>query len=225
MPGGTNASEFVNAQTGTTYTFVDADGGTLVTFSNAAAIAVTLPRAGGSGLFANGWFVDVTNKGATVVTITPTTSTINGAATFAVGPGQSVRIVSDATTSTGNYQVTNTGGNTGTGNSSLIAVSTGLTAHAGGGQASALQLVAAMNEVTTVATGADSVALPLAVAGMVVYVENAAGANSMQVFGAGTDTINAVATGTGVAQAAGKSGVYFCVKSAPAGAWYRTLSA
>lgn len=97
-------------------------------------------------------------------------------------------------------------------------------AAAGGGQTNATQLTATSNNVTTVATAADSVKLPLAVAGARVHIRNSA-ANSMQVFGAGTDTINAVATATGVAQAATTSAIYFCTKSAPAGKWFRVLSA
>lgn len=103
-------------------------------------------------------------------------------------------------------------------------VTTGLTATASGTQTTALALTAAANSVDTVATAADSVKLPLAVAGLSVFVVNTA-ANSMQVFGSGTDTINAVATATGVAQAGGKSALYVCTASAPAGKWFRLLSA
>jgi hypothetical protein len=97
----------------------------------------------------------------------------------------------------------------------------GITAFAGGGQSSARALTKQVNSVDTVATAADSVRLPAATAGRVVYVINTT-ATSMQVFGASTDTINGIATGTGVAQAAGKSATYVC---AVAGAWYRVLSA
>lgn len=100
----------------------------------------------------------------------------------------------------------------------------GVTAHAGGGQASATQLTGTMANVSTVATAADSVKLPEANAGAFYMLRNSA-ANSMQVFGYGTDTINAVATGTGVAQAATTSALYFCTSSAPAGKWFRVLSA
>lgn len=91
--------EAVNAQTGTSYTIVAGDHAKLVTLSNASSVAVTLGQATGS--FAAGWFCDVANKGAGVVTITPTTSTINGAATLVLSRGQSVRVVSDGT----NWQV------------------------------------------------------------------------------------------------------------------------
>ena len=96
-----------------------------------------------------------------------------------------------------------------------------ITAFAGGGQTNATALPASFNRVATVATANDSVKLPASVAGRSVYVVNGS-ANSMQVFGAGTDTINDVATATGVAQAAGKSATYFCPV---AGKWYRVLSA
>ena len=88
----------VNAQVGTTYTIVASDYGQLITFNNSGSIAVTLPQAIGSFLPFN---VYVTNLGTGLVTITPTTSTINGSSTFTVSQGQSVWIVSDGT----NYQV------------------------------------------------------------------------------------------------------------------------
>jgi hypothetical protein len=100
-----------------------------------------------------------------------------------------------------------------------------VTAIAGGGQTNATQLIGALANVTVVATAADSVKLPLAQAGMVFFLQNSDAADSMQVFGAGTDTINGVATATGVAQAAGKSAMYFAITSAPAGKWFRVLSA
>ncbi len=85
----------------------------------------------------------------------------------------------------------------------------GLTAHAGGGQGSALVMTGVVNRFSVVATAADSGRLPAMTAGMIVMVIND-GANSMQVFGAGTDTINNVATAIGVALAAGKTGWYAC---------------
>jgi hypothetical protein len=88
----------VNAQVGTSYTFVASDLSKLVTLTNASAVAVTLPQAtAASGSFAPGWFVDVVNRGAGTVTITPTTSTINGGASIALAINNSVKIVSDGT--------------------------------------------------------------------------------------------------------------------------------
>lgn len=99
-----------------------------------------------------------------------------------------------------------------------------VTAAAGGTKAAALALTAGNVNISVCATAADSVLLPLAVAGLRMNIANN-GAASAQVFGAGTDTINDVATGTGVAQANGKSATYFCTASAPGGKWYRVLSA
>lgn len=113
-----------------------------------------------------------------------------------------------------------TGGNgtptTITGGISGVTPTTGLTAHAGGTQAAALALTTGINHITVCATGGDSVRLPVSVAGMQVTVINA-GAASAQVYGAGTDTINAVATATGVALTNGKTAMYSCPV---AGQWF-----
>lgn len=91
------AAELVNAQTGTTYTVLNTDRAKLVTHSNGSAIAVTLPQAGAASEFQAGWFYDTQNLGVGLVTITPATSTVDGAATITVPTGQGVRIVSDGT--------------------------------------------------------------------------------------------------------------------------------
>lgn len=92
----------------------------------------------------------------------------------------------------------------------------GITAHAGGGQASAYQLTKEMSRVATVATSGDSVVLPASAAGLTIILENA-GANPMQVFGLGTDTVNGVAAATGVSQMQGSVVIYTCYA---AGAWF-----
>ncbi len=89
----------VNAQTGTTYTFVTGDNTKLLTFANASPIAATLPQA--TTTFGHGWHAYVVNHGAGQLTITPTTSTINGSATLVLKQNQGALIVSDGT----NYQV------------------------------------------------------------------------------------------------------------------------
>jgi hypothetical protein len=93
-----------------------------------------------------------------------------------------------------------------------------LTAHSGGGQTSALKLVNLINRVSTVAAAADSVALPPAIPGLTVCVINS-GANPMQVFGDNgyADTINDVATATGVSQMQNSCCYYTCPV---AGKWY-----
>lgn len=93
----------INAQTGTTYTVLSTDNGKLVTTSNASAIAVTLPQATGS--FTTGFVFAIQNKGAGTATITPTTSTINGASTLVLPTNQGVTIISDGA----NWQISNTG--------------------------------------------------------------------------------------------------------------------
>lgn len=94
-----------------------------------------------------------------------------------------------------------------------------ITATAGGGKTNAYQLSATLNRVSTVTTAADSVKLPAAVPGKVVFIFNN-GAAAMQVFGSGTDTINSVATGTGVSQPISSIVQYQCVT---AGNW-KTVS-
>jgi len=110
---------------------------------------------------------------------------------------------------------------------------TGITALAGGGQTGATQLTAQFNKVSTVASGNDSVMLPAVTAtpnklgaiGSQIIVRNA-GANSLQVFGSGTDTINDVATATGVAVGAGKTAVFIAHSyNGTVGNWYMVLSA
>lgn len=110
---------------------------------------------------------------------------------------------------------------------------TGITALAGGGQTNATLLTAQFNKVATVASGNDSVKLPqisavpntLGAVGSSVIVRNAA-ANSLQVFGSGTDTINDVATATGVAVGAGKTAIFICHSwNGTVGNWYMVLSA
>src|SRR5665213_1954998 len=76
-------------------------------------------------------------------------------------------------------------------------VAPAVTAYAGGGQTSAVPLLATFNNITTVANAADSVKLLPSVVGLTQIVSNQ-GAHAVQVFGSGTDTINSVATGTGI---------------------------
>lgn len=85
----------VNAQTGTTYTYLTTDFRKLVTHTNGSAIAGTLPQAGAT--FPAGWFMFVQNRGAGALTITPTTSTIDGAATLVLNQNEGALIVSDGT--------------------------------------------------------------------------------------------------------------------------------
>ncbi len=95
--GTLSGAELVNIQSGTSYTFVDADRAKLVAFTNTGAVPASLPQAGASSTFQAGWFSDVENVSSPLVTITSTTSTIDGATSLALGQGQGARIISDGT--------------------------------------------------------------------------------------------------------------------------------
>lgn len=84
----------VNAQTGTSYTVAATDEQRLVTFNNASATTVTLPAATTAG-FGSGTKFSFKNQGVGIVTITPTTSTIDGAASLTINLGQGVDVYSD----------------------------------------------------------------------------------------------------------------------------------
>lgn len=85
----------IRANTGTTDTILSTDCGKVVTESNGAPVAITLPQATGS--FDAPFFYTQVCLGAGTCTITPTTSTINGATTLVLITGQSADIVSDGT--------------------------------------------------------------------------------------------------------------------------------
>lgn len=97
----------------------------------------------------------------------------------------------------------------------------GVTALAGGGKAGATPLTATISRLLTVATAADSALLPPALVGKHVVVIND-GAAAAQIFGQGTDTIDGVATGTGVALTNGKIALFFCTTL---GAWHSMAAA
>ena len=99
---GAQAKTYVNtsavrATTTTSEALANSDQNKLVTFSNAAAVACTIAQAGSGGNFAAGWAVSLKNLGAGTVTCTPTTSTVDGAATVILLPGQGLDLYSDGT--------------------------------------------------------------------------------------------------------------------------------
>lgn len=98
-----------------------------------------------------------------------------------------------------------------------------ITAHAGGGQAAATPITAAITLIAVCATAGDSVVLPPAMGGQMLWITNA-GAASAQIFTAAGlgGTINGVAGTTGIALAAGKS---MTLMSPIAQAWFGVLSA
>lgn len=97
-----------------------------------------------------------------------------------------------------------------------------LAAKAGGGQSGATLCAAVINRFTTVATAADSGALPPAKAGMQVTVTNGHASNSMNLFPATGEQINGAAANSAFALAAGKTAQF---TSAANGAWHAVLSA
>jgi hypothetical protein len=106
--GSVQGSQVVNAQSGTTYTIVTGDRGKVIVQTNSSTIADTLPQAttGTASAFGPGWYTDIYNSGATSVTVTPTTSTINANSSLQINGGQWAHIVSDGT----NYDAWTTDG-------------------------------------------------------------------------------------------------------------------
>ena len=100
-----------------------------------------------------------------------------------------------------------------------------LTAHAGGGQASALPLPNLMNRIGTIATAGDSVLLKPAIPGLSVVVMNGGAGNSMNVFPSsaaqggvvGGDNINALGANNAFAMAQGVINIFYCWT---AGQWF-----
>jgi len=76
-------------------------------------------------------------------------------------------------------------------------LTTGVTAFAGGGQASATAITTSVVNVTTCATAGDSVKLPAAAAGLTVTIKNS-GATALDIFPASSDSIDALAVNLAV---------------------------
>lgn len=103
----------------------------------------------------------------------------------------------------------------------VVSATNGVTAAAGGGQTNAVLITTALTRVTTVATAADSVKLPASFPGASYVVINAAAANSLNIFPASGDTINALGANTAYALAATKIVTFWC---AVAGTWNTDLT-
>ena len=98
-----NVSMGVRAVVLTSDNIVNADCGGLVTYNNTSTVSVALPQPGLAGNFAAGCPITVRNYGAGTVTITPSSSTIGGAASQAVAQNKACLIVSDGS----NWQLGN----------------------------------------------------------------------------------------------------------------------
>ncbi len=75
-----------------------------------------------------------------------------------------------------------------------------------------MALTKTVNNVTTAGSG-TGVILPAATVGAIVYVFNA-GANAIQVYGNGSDTVDAAPGATGVPLTNTKRAAFFCVAAA-----------
>ena len=179
----------------------------------AAGTGVLLPAA------VSGLMVTIVNRGANPVTVYGAgADTINGLASVAA-PVNSVAMYT--CTLTGTWE-TDAVGQGFAGNLPTVSSTNAITAFAGGGQASGVLLNSVINRITTVATVADSVKLPVAAAGLLITVYNAAAANSLNVFPNTSDAINALAANTAFALPAGKNSTF---GSAVNGQWHAILSA
>lgn len=103
-----------------------------------------------------------------------------------------------------------------------VGTQNGITAFSGGGQASAVLLSKNFSRVTTVAAGNDSVRLPAALAGSRMVVFNKAAANSLNIFPAVGDQINALGANTAYALVVTKGVEFICMV---AGTWDTILTA
>lgn len=88
--------QYIRAVTSTSDTLLFSDNRNVVTYDNSSAVAVTLPESGTAG-FGAGWFTEIKNIGSGAVTITPTTSTIDGNSTLVLAQNESATIFSNGT--------------------------------------------------------------------------------------------------------------------------------
>ena len=102
----------------------------------------------------------------------------------------------------------------------VFSVANALTAHAGGGQTLATAITASTNRFTVVASVADSALLPTATVGASLTVINAA-SNSLNVFPAVGEQINAAGINGAYAVAAAKVVEFFCANT---GQWHTLLT-
>ena len=89
----------------------------------------------------------------------------------------------------------------------LLGGESGITAHAGGGQANAYELTKYFNNVATVANPGDSVMLPLIVAGRTLFIGNTS-ANAIDVFPQVGEQIEGLAVNAALSMAGGEGGIW-----------------
>lgn len=89
----------INTQSGTSYAIQGGAGGSsdrgkVIVQTNVSAMADTIAQAGTAG-FEAGYYTAIRNLGVGAITLTPTTSTINGNSTLVLLEGQQANIISD----------------------------------------------------------------------------------------------------------------------------------
>ena len=184
-----------------------------VSTSSVSGAGVLLPAS------APGLTIMVINHGANPITVYGSgTDTIDDSA-YATGVTQMQNSVTFFTCATAGAWYAEGLGSGFAGSFQTFSCTDALTA-TGTNQGTALAIKTMQNRFTTVASGTGAI-LPAAVPGMNIVIMNA-GANSLQVYGNGSDTINGIAAATGVSLASGKTAEYFTTVS---GAWHQLLSA
>ena len=219
VPGG--GATGVNAQT-VSYTGVLGDAGKLVQMNSSSAQNFTVPN-NSTVAYAIGARIEVEQIGTGVTTIVAaggvTINSDNGLVFFS--QYQSATLIKSAVNTWElSWGVAPKFANlllTGLLTESSAAA---ITANATQNQSSATQLTVEVNNVTTNATAGNGVALPAAVAGLTILVANST-PRALQVYGnnASADTINGVATGTGVSQMANSIVLYTCIVGGASGQW------
>jgi hypothetical protein len=106
--GTLRSTNYVNVQSGSTYTLQDSDRGKTVKLSCPSGAAVTLPTAGTTqnSTFAPGWWAILHNAGTSNATLTPQSGTIEGGSSYSLAAGAAM-LISDGT---GNWDVVPFGG-------------------------------------------------------------------------------------------------------------------
>lgn len=158
----------------------------------------------------------VTSVGVSSTTLDITNSPVTSTGTMTVDLPTNTSIVGNLTvgnnsTVTGNITAVNTI----TTSYQIGSVDTGIAA-AGTVQANATAITKDNNIVSTVITGANSVVLPTAIAGMRIYIKNIS-ANALNVFPAANAIINSLSANASISQVANASAFYISTSSTQ---WY-----
>lgn len=130
--------------TGTTDDVLAADACTIVSYNNASGVAVTAPSASAAG-FTQGFYATLKNKGAGNVTVTPSSGTINGTASFVIVQNTGCGIYSDGT----NWQLDYASCNALSGGSGVLSVSGDSTIFSNSSSTGAVTLTKANAAATT----------------------------------------------------------------------------